>query len=48
MYADWLATPRISTRAMTPGSPPADSHGTRVTDVLPFSYDQFGSLPGVA
>ena len=33
---------------MTPGSPTGDSHGTLVTDVLPFSSEQFGSLPGVA
>jgi hypothetical protein len=48
MYADWLATGRTSTTAMTPGSPTGESHATRGTDVLPFSYDQFGSLPGVA
>jgi len=47
MYADWLATGRILTTAMTPGSPTGDSHGTLVTDVLPFSYEQFRSLPGV-
>jgi hypothetical protein len=46
MYADWLTTGRIS--ATTPGSPTGDSHGTMVTDVLPFAYEQFGSLPGVA
>jgi hypothetical protein len=46
MYADWLTTGRISTAP--PASPTGDSHGTLVTDVLPFAYEQFGSLPGVA
>jgi hypothetical protein len=45
-YADWLTTGRISTAP--PGSPTGDSHGILVTDVLPFAYEQFGSLPGVA
>ncbi len=45
-YTEWLMTGRISTSP--PGSPTGDSHGTLVTDVLPFAYEQFGSLPGVA
>jgi hypothetical protein len=46
MYTDWVTTGRLSTT--TPGSSTGDSHGTMVTDVLPFAYEQFGSLPGVA
>jgi len=34
--------------AATPGSPAGDSIGTLITEALPFAYEQFGSLPGVA
>jgi hypothetical protein len=46
LYAEWLETGR--TDAGTPGSPTGDSTGTLTSDVLPFAYEQFGSLPGVA
>ena len=45
-YTEWFATGR--TGVATPGSPTGDSIGTFMTDVLPFAYEQFGSLPGVA
>lgn len=46
LYNDWLTTGHLG--ATTPGSPTGDSTGTLITDVLPFAYEQFGSLPGVA
>ena len=46
LYTEWLATGDIG--AATPGSPTGDSTGTLTTHVLPFAYEQFGSLPGVA
>jgi len=46
LYADWLTTSRIG--GGTPGSPTGDSTGSLLTEVLPFAYEQFGSLPGVA
>jgi hypothetical protein len=46
LYTEWLATGR--TDAATPGSPTGDSTGTLTMEVLPFAYEQFGSLPGVA
>ena len=46
LYNEWLTTGRMG--AATPGSPTGDSTGTLITDVLPFAYEQFGSLPGVA
>jgi hypothetical protein len=46
LYTEWLTTGEIE--VTTPGSPTGDSIGTLTTDVLPFAYEQFGSLPGVA
>ena len=46
LYTEWLTSGRIG--VTTPGSPTGDSIGTLITDVLPFAYEQFGSLPGVA
>jgi hypothetical protein len=46
LYADWLTTGGV--RGETPGSPTGDSTGSLLTEVLPFAYEQFGSLPGVA
>jgi hypothetical protein len=46
LYADWMTTGRIG--GVTPGSPTGDSIGTLITELLPFAYEQFGSLPGVA
>jgi len=45
-YAEWLTTGRLG--GDTPGSPTGDSIGSLLTEVLPFAYEQFGSLPGVA
>lgn len=46
LYQEWLTTGRIG--AATPGSPTGDSTGTLLQEALPFTYEQFGSLPGVA
>jgi len=46
LYTEWLATG--GTDVTTPGSPTGDSTGTFTSEVLPFAYEQFGSLPGVA
>ncbi len=46
LYAEWLE--RGDLGGATPGSPTGDSTGTLIADVLPFAYEQFGSLPGVA
>src|SRR5581483_10859073 len=46
LYQEWLTTGRIG--AATPGSPTGESTGTLLQDALPFTYEQFGSLPGVA
>jgi hypothetical protein len=46
LYEEWLTTGRIG--AATPGSPTGDSTGTLLQEALPFTYAQFGSLPGVA
>ena len=46
LYDDWLRTGSIVADA--PGSPTGDSIGTLITDLMPFAYEQFGSLPGVA
>lgn len=45
-YASWL-TSGVVPEPETP-SPSTASDGALVTSVLPFSYEQFGSLPGVA
>ena len=45
-YDEWLRTGTVV--ADTPGSPTGDSIGTLLTELLPFAYAQFGSLPGVA
>lgn len=46
LYAEWRATGQIG--EAHPGSPTGDSTGTLITQRLPFTYEQFGSLPGVA
>ena len=46
LYEEWLTTGHIG--VVTPGSPTGDSIGILITDVVPFAYEQFGSLPGVA
>ena len=46
LYVDWLSTGCIG--GDTPGSPTGDSIGRLVLEALPFAYEQFGSLPGVA
>ena len=46
LYDDWLRTGSIVADA--PRSPTGDSIGTLITDLVPFAYEQFGSLPGVA
>ena len=46
LYNEWVTTGRVGGAA--PGSPTGDSTGTLITEVLPFAYEQFGSLPGVA
>jgi hypothetical protein len=45
-YGHWLSTGRVG--GDTPGSPTGDSIGKLLLEVLPFAYEQFGSLPGVA
>jgi hypothetical protein len=46
LYAEWLTKGRVG--GDTPGSPTGDSTGRLLIEVLPFAYEQFGSLPGVA
>ena len=46
LYEEWRTTGRIG--AATSGSPTGDSTGTLLLEALPFTYEQFGSLPGVA
>jgi hypothetical protein len=46
LYAEWAQTGRIG--AATPESRTGDSNGTLLLEALPFTYEQFGSLPGVA
>ena len=46
LYEEWRTTGRLG--AATPGSPTGDSTGTLLQEALPFTYEQFGSLPGVA
>jgi hypothetical protein len=46
LYGDWVSTGRVG--GHTPGSPTGDSIGRLLVEVLPFAYEQFGSLPGVA
>jgi hypothetical protein len=46
LYAEWTTTGRIG--VATPASPTGASTGTLFIEALPFAYEQFGSLPGVA
>jgi len=46
LYADWLKTGGLA--AATPPSPAGESTGSLRIEPLPFAYEQFGSLPGVA
>lgn len=46
LYAEWARTGQVG--EATHGSPTGDSIGTLLLEALPFAYEQFGSLPGVA
>jgi hypothetical protein len=49
LYADWLAHgDSVIERLERPSCPPVTTVGRLVTRELPFTYTQFGKLPGVA
>ena len=47
LYASWLATGNLEVESAVDGSSTTPS-GRLVVEPLPFAYEQFGSLPGVA
>ena len=50
LYLDWLrhGDAALANHASSIHQPSMRSVGTLVTELLPFDYSQFGSLPGVA
>ena len=47
-YAAWLATGAIAPASESETAPRPPIHGQLLIEPLPFTYEQFGSLPGVA